>query len=152
MSTILLILLAAAIVYLALFHKPQLHSPAELKKWFSSRLADIAADIEADIDKEKKGDYPHAGKQTFDSRGMIVYELRDKNYARFDISDKTALNAQDIMQTDGYRQLQEKVRELNLAIRLDEKNVEGDGVNTFNEIDEYIDDYPRYYTVTISGW
>ena len=32
------------------------------------------------------------------------------------------------------------------------KTVEGDGVDTFDSLDEYIDDIPRYYTVTISGW
>ena len=152
MSTLLFILLAAGIVYLALFHRPQQHSVTELKNWFSSRLSDIAQNLETDIEKEKTGEYPHAGKQSFDSRGMIVYLLRDKSLARFDISDKNALTAQDIMATDGYRALEAKVRELKLSILLEEKNVEGDGVNTFNEMDEYIDDFPRYYTVTVSGW
>jgi len=152
MTTFILILLVAAIAYLALFHKPQQHSPAELKKWFSSKLSEIAAGLEQDIEKEKKGEYPHAGKQSFDSRGMIIYVLRDKHYARFDISDKNALSAQDIMDTDGYRELQAKVAALKLALRVEEKAVEGDGVNTFNEIDEYIDDFPRFYTVTVSGW
>jgi len=152
MSTFIILLLAAGIVYLALFHKPQQHSIAELKNWFSSKLSDIAADLEKDIEKDKQGEYPHAGRQSFDRRGSINYVLRDKNYARFDISDKNAFSAQDIMATDGYRVLEKKVRELGLSILLEEKNVEGDGVNTFNELDEYIDDFPRYYTVTVSGW
>ena len=152
MSTFIFILLAAGIVYLAVFHKPQHHSEAELKKWFGSRLSDIAAGLEQDIKKDKEGEYPHAGKQSFDRRGMISYVLRDKNFARFDVSDKNTISSHDIMDTDGYRALQAKARELNLSVRLDEKKVEGDGVNTFNELDEYIDDFPRYYTVTISGW
>jgi len=152
MSTFIIILIAAGIVYLALFHKPQQHSTAELKNWFSSRLSDIAAGLEADIEKDKQGEYPHAGRQSFESRGVINYVLRDKNLARFDISDKTALSVRDIMATDGYRALQSKVHSLGLSLLLEEKNVEGDGVNTFNEIDEYIDDFPRYYTVTVSGW
>jgi hypothetical protein len=41
---------------------------------------------------------------------------------------------------------------MGLKIRLDETEVEGDGVQTWNELDEYVDDYPRFYTVTISGW
>ena len=152
MATFIFILLAVGIVYLAVFHKPQHHSEAELKKWFGSQLADIAAGVEQDIIKDKKGEYPHAGKQSFDRRGMITYVLRDKNYARFDISDKNAISSHDIMDTDGYRALEAKARELNLSVRLEEKKVEGDGVDTFNELDEYIDDFPRYYTVTISGW
>jgi hypothetical protein len=152
MATFIVILLAAGIVYLALFHQPRQLSIAELKIWFSSRLSSIAQNLETDIQKDKAGEYPHAGRQSFDSRGMIVYILRDKHLARFDISDKNALSVQDIMATEGYRTLEAKVRALNLSLLLEEKNVEGDGVNTFNEVDEYIDDFPRYYTVTISGW
>jgi hypothetical protein len=152
MSTLIFILLAAGIVYLALFHKPQQHATSELKNWFSSRLSEIAQNLESDIEKDRRGEYPHAGKQSFDRRGSITYLLRDKNYARFDISDKNALSIEDILSTDGYRVLEAKVHELNLSILLEEKNVEGDGVSTFAEVDEYIDDFPRYYSVTISGW
>lgn len=152
MSTFIIIIIAAAILYLALFNKPQHPSEAELQKWFSSKLSDIAASLEADIRKDKEGEYPHAGKQTFEKRGKIVYVLRDKNNSRFDISDKNTLSMQDIIETEGYRKLDAKVRALGLSVHLREKDVEGDGVNTFNELDEYVDDFPRYYTVTIDGW
>lgn len=152
MSTLVFILIAAGIVYLALFHKPHNYSEAELQKWFSRQLSDIAANIEYDIEKDNNGEYPHAGKQSFDKQGKIVYLLRDKNYARFDISDKNAISSQDIMATDGYRKLLAKTQELNLSIRLEEKNVEGDGVESFHQLDECIDDFPRYYTVTVSDW
>jgi hypothetical protein len=152
MSTFVIILLIAGIAYLAIFHKPQDHSEAELKKWFSSKLSDIADNLEGDIEKDKEGEYVHAGKQSFEKRGVINYILLDKNYARFDVSDKNNIRLKDIMDTDGYNKLDAKTRELNLSIRLEEKYVEGDGVETFSELDEYIDDFPRYYTVTISGW
>lgn len=152
MSTLIFILLAAGIVYLALFHKPQHHSEADLKKWFSSKLVEIAKNIETDIEKDKSGEYPHAGKQSFDKRGAITYVLLDKHYSRFDVSDKNMLSLQNIKETDGYRSLEAKAQRLNLSILLEEKEVEGDGVESFNELDEYTDDFPRYYTVTISGW
>lgn len=152
MSTFILILLAAGFLYLVIFNKPQHQSEAELKQWFGSKLSDIAVKLESDIEKDKKGEYPHAGKQSFDKRGEIIYTLLDKNYARFDISDKNFLSAKDIIETEGYKALDRKARELNLLVRLDEREVEGDGVDTFNELDEYIDDFPRYYTVTVSGW
>jgi hypothetical protein len=152
MSTFIIILLVAGIAYLAIFHKPQNHSEAELKKWFSSKLSDIADNLEGDIEKDEAGEYAHAGKQSFEKRGVINYVLRDKKHARFEVSDKNNISVKDIMDTDGYNKLEKKTRELNLSIRLEEKNVEGDGVETFNELDEYIDDFPRYYTVTISGW
>lgn len=152
MSTFIFILLVAGFVYLVLFNKPQHHTEDELRRWFSSKLFDIAANLEKDIERDKKGEYPHSGKQSFDKRGGIVYTLLDKNYARFDISDQNLLDTKGIMQTEGYKNLDSKVRELKLSIQLEENDVEGDGVDTFNEMDEYIDDYPRYYTVTISGW
>jgi hypothetical protein len=152
MSTFVIILLVIGIAYLAIYHKPHNHSEAELKKWFSSRLSDIADKLEGDIRKDKEGEYAHTGKQSFEKRGVINYILRDKNYARFEISDKNNISLKDIMATDGYNKLEAKTRGLNLSIRLEEKYVEGDGVETFNELDEYIDDFPRYYTVTISGW
>ena len=152
MSTFVIILLLAGIAYLAIFHKPYNHSDAELKKWFSSKLSEIADNLEADIKKDEDGEYAHAGRQTFEKRGAIDYVLRDKKYARFDVSDKNNISVKDVMDTDGYHKLSAKTRELNLSILLQERDVEGDGVETFNELDEYIDDFPRYYTVTISGW
>lgn len=152
MSAFVIILLVAGIAYLAIFHNPQNHSEAELRKWFSSRLSDIADNLEADIKKDKEGEYVHAGKQSFEKRGVINYILRDKHFERFDVSDKNSISLRDIMDTDGYNKLDVKTRELNLSILLEEKHVEGDGVETFSELDEYTDDFPRYYTVTISGW
>jgi hypothetical protein len=152
MSTLVIILLAAGIAYLAIFHKPQNHTDAELKKWFSSKLSDIADRLEADIVKDKEGEYPHAGKQSFEKRGVITYILRDKNYARFDVSDKNDIGLREIKDTAGYSKLEAKTRDLGLSILLEEAEVEGDGVETFAELDEYIDDFPRYYTVTVSGW
>lgn len=152
MSTALFVLLAAGIIFLAFYHKPVNHTDAELKKWFSGRLQKIAENLDADIDKDNKGEYPHAGAQTFNKHGKITYVLLDKNHARFDISDKNSLSRRDILETAGYRLLENKVHQLNLELRLEENDVDGDGVDSFNSLDEYIDDIQRYYTVTISGW
>lgn len=151
-STLTSILLVVGIAYLAVFHEPKNYSEAELREWFSSRLSGVADNLEDDISRDRAGEYPHAGKQSFEKRGAITYILRDKNYARFDVSDKNDISVKDIMDTYGYNKLAAKVSELNLSIRLEEKNVEGDGVETFGELDEYIDDFPRYYIVTIRGW
>ncbi len=140
MSTLIFVLLAAGIAYLAIFHKPHNYNEAEIKKWFSNKLSYISVGLERDIPKDTTGGYPHAGKQSFTKRGSFTYDLLDKRYKRFDISDKNALRTQDIIDTDGYRALEDKARSLDLKIRLDEKAVEGDGVDTFNELDEYIDD------------
>lgn len=152
MSNVIFILLAAGIIFLALYHKPVNHTKADLKKWFNSRLQEIAKNLDTDINKDKDGEYPHAGVQTFEKRGMITYVLLDKNHSRFEISDKNALTRQDLLETAGYRKLEKKVQQLNLKLRLEENIVDGDGVDSFNSLDEYVDDIPRYYSVTISGW
>ena len=56
------------------------------------------------------------------------------------------------METEGYKKLDARVAKLDLSIRLQEQEVEGDSVESFDELDEYTDDFPRYYTVTIGGW
>lgn len=152
MSTFILILVVASIAYLILFHKPYHYTESDLKKWFSSKLIEISVNLENDIEKDKKGEYAHAGQQTFDKRGAITYLLVDKHYARFDVSDTNRLSTNDIIGTVGYETLESKAHDLGLVIQLEEKDVEGDGVVPFNDIDEYIDDYPRYYVVTLSGW
>jgi hypothetical protein len=152
MSTIIIVLLAAGIAWLAFFHRPPRHTEDDLKAWFSSRLAAIAQTLEQDIEKDRRGEYPHAGRQSFEKRGSITYTLPDKTGSRLEVSDKNTLGRHDIMDTTGYRQLEKKVQQLNLSMQLREIAVEGDGVESFSELDEYIEDYPRYYSVTISGW
>ena len=84
MSTFIMLLIAASFIYLIYFYKPHHHSEADLKKWFSGKLIEIAENIEIDIEKDNKGEYRHAGLQTFEKQGKITYLLVDKNYARFD--------------------------------------------------------------------
>lgn len=152
MNTLIVILIAVVVAYLFLSHKPTHYSVDELKSWFSSRLIDIAAGLESDIDKDNKGEYRHAGLQTFDKRGEITYLLRDKNNARFEISEFHELKIQDILGTEGYQKLKDKAQLLNLSIHLKENQVLVKGVESFDEPEEHIDDYPRYFSVTISGW
>lgn len=152
MPTLIIAILILGVAYLVLFHQPKHASKADLQKWFSYQLSAIAETLSADIEKDKQGVYPHKGRQVFSTKGQIVYPLLDKSYQRFDVSDKNTVNTQLIMQTPGYKQLDEVVRSLNLSMRIDESELEGDGVDSFEELDEYIDDIPRHFTITISGW
>ena len=152
MNTIVIILLICGIAYLALFHRPGHETPAEVKQWFSDHMVKISEGLEKDIALDKQGHYPHPGKQSFEPKGRITYTLLDKNRSRFELSQFSELTRNDIESTRGYQQLKNKTEGLGLSIRLEEVEVEGDGVQTWNELDEYVDDYPRFYTVTISGW
>lgn len=152
MSTFIFILVIAGIAYLFFFNKPDNISAEDVTKWFSKQLAEIHDELEKDIIKDQKGEYPHAGKQSFKPKGMITYILANKKYARFDISELNEVSMLDIMSTEGYKQLDKKVGELDLSIRLKEHHIEGDEVDDDFSLDEYIPETHRYYTVTIGGW
>lgn len=146
MTTVIISLLAVGFIYLVFFHKPVNPTEDELKSWFSLKLSDIANILEKDIEEDNKGLYAHADQHSFKKHGEIIYTLLNKNGARFDISDKNPINIKSIMTTDGYKQLDQKVKSLNLTITLEENEI-----NTYDD-DEYIVDHLRYFTVTISGW
>ena len=152
MNTFLVILLICGIAYLALFHKPGHETVPELKQWFSTRLEAISEKLEQDIVQDRQGHYAHPGKQSFQPKGSITYTLLDKNLSRFELSQFSELTPQDIEATPGYAQLDSVVARLGLNMKLEEIEVEGDGVETWHELDEFVYDFPRFYTVTISGW
>ncbi len=152
MNTILIIVIIAGIAYLAFFHRPRQDTVPELKHWFSNQLATISQNLEKNIEQDRQGQYPHAGKQSFEPKGEITFTLLDKNLSRFELSQFSVLTADDIRSTPGYRQLKDKADSLGLSLRLDEIEVEGDGVETWHELDEYVYDFPRFYTITVSGW
>lgn len=152
MNILILILIVIGIACLLLIRATQRLPADELKNWFSKELSDIAVHLEQDIDRDAKGEYPHQGVTSLSKRGMITYVLFDKDRPRRDIPEKYALSTQDVTQTEGYKNLVTKIRELNLSILMEEINVEGDGAGSFQEPVEHTDNFPRYYTVTIFGW
>lgn len=152
MNTLLILILICGIAYLAVFHRPRQETAAELKQWFSHQLAVISENLEHDIELDKRGHYPHDGRRSFEPRGSITYTLLDKNLSRYELSQFSELTAGDIESTPGYAQLKDKALGLGLSIRLDEIEVEGDGVESWHELDEFVYDIPRFYTLTISGW
>jgi hypothetical protein len=152
MNTLLIIVLLCGIAYLALFHKPKQASVPEIRQWLSRQLTEVSENLANDIEQDKRGHYPHPGRESFEPRGSITYTLLDKNLSRFELSQFSELTRQDIESTSGYARLKDTAETMGLKLRLDEIEVEGDGVSTWNELDEYVYDIPRYYTITISGW
>jgi hypothetical protein len=78
--------------------------------------------------------------------------LLDKNLSRFELSQFSELTSEDIKSTPGYQTLVDTAGRIGVEIRLDEVEVDGDGVSTWHELDEYVYDIPRFYTITVSGW
>jgi len=124
----------------------------DLLKWINHNLSQISQHIEADIEKEKQGFFVHEGKTDYQSKGAIEYTLKEKTGKRLEVSQRSLLTLDDIKNTDGYRQLETVTRTLNVSLSIQEKNIDGDEVESFEELDEYIDDIERYFVITVSGW
>ncbi len=152
MSTFFLVVVMLLVVYMIYNHRPGQVSVEELSNWFSARFDEISANAEADISLEKQGHYRHKGMQNFASIGKITYELLDKNYSRFELAELQAITKKDLESTEGFRRLKRWAGEAGVSVKLAEVTTEGDGVTSWDDVDEYIDDIPRYYTVTLSGW
>ena len=124
----------------------------DLLKWLDFHIAQISQQIESDIKKEKKGFYPHSGKTGYSSKGVIEYELKEKTGQRLEISQHSLLTLNDIKHTESFELLALQVQTLNLQLDITEKNIDGDEVESYEELDEYIDDIERYFVITVSGW
>ena len=85
-------------------------------------------------------------------KGFIEYELKEKTGQRLEISQRSLLTLNDIKNTNAYQQLVFKINELSLQLEINEINIDGDEVESYEELDEYIGDIERYFVITISGW
>jgi len=124
----------------------------DLIKWLNFHITHISQQVEDDIDKEKKGFYQHAGETDYSSKGFIEYTLNDKTDARLQVSENSLLSLNDIKSTEGYQQLLAETKRLGVQITLKEFNVDGDDVESSDELDEYIDDEERYFVIRVFGW
>ena len=124
----------------------------ELLKWLDHQITEINQQLDADVKKEQQGFYPHNGKTEYHSKGFIDYPLKEKTGVRLLLSQHHLVTLDDIKNTNGYKDLVAKTQTLNLQLSIKEETIDGDEVETSDELDEYIDDEQRYFTITISGW
>ena len=140
--------------------KPSIDDEEERQKaleWINHFLQSIIDRVDNDINTEKQGFYPHpenpqALNATADSLGYIQYELKDKSGGRLQLSEFSLVSCNSIKMTENFQQLKSQLADAGHQIELKEINVDGDGVETYQELDEYCDDIERYFTITISGW
>ncbi len=124
----------------------------DLLAWINHQLTQINQTLGTDIENEKKGFYPHPGKQEYQSKGEIEYLLLDKQGKRLELSRHDLLTLQDIKSTDGYQLLETTAQSLAVILSIKEHEVDGDGVESTLELDEYSDDVQRYYSIRVYGW
>jgi hypothetical protein len=125
--------------------------------WINYHLGSLVAVVLDDIEKEKQGLFVHLENPIRDaasvrSLGYIQYELKDKNGKRMKLPRFSLVSLNSIKMTENYQKLKSIVEDASYTIELKEINIDGDGVETYMELDEYTDDFERYFIITISGW
>jgi hypothetical protein len=69
-----------------------------------------------------------------------------------DLSSHSLVTVDDIKNTDGYRQFEARTKELGYQVKIEQVDIEGDEVDSHDDLDEYIDDVYHYFVVTVVGW
>jgi hypothetical protein len=145
---------------LAIIFKPRVDDEKERQKtidWINHSLIPIIETVGDDIETEKLGFFPHpeneqALNERADSLGYIRYILKDKSGKRLELSQFSLVSCNSIKMTQNYQQLRKLVNDAGYVIELKEINIDGDGVEIYEELDDYIDNYDRYFIIVISGW
>ena len=140
--------------------KPRIDDEAERKavvEWINHYLTTVLESIEDDIDTEKKGffahlDNQHSRNEKTKSLGYVQYVIKDKYGSRLELSQFSLVSCNSIKMTENYMKLKAITDEKGYAIELKEINIDGDGVDTYEELDDYLDDFERYLVITVSGW
>ena len=145
---------------LSILFKPRVDDEQERQQtidWINHSLRPIIETVLDDIETERQGFYPHpenlqALNPAADSLGYIQYTLKDKAGKRLELSQFSLVSCNSIKMTENYQALKALVNENGHTIELKEINIDGDGVDTYEELDEYVDDFERYFIILISGW
>ena len=124
----------------------------DILRWIDFHLAELTQQLEADIKNEIRGFYPHAEKTDYQSKGYINYLIKQKTGQRMDLSSHSLVTVDDIKNTDGYRKLEARTKELGYQVKIGQVDIEGDEVDSHDDLDEYIDDVYHYFVVTVAGW
>lgn len=145
---------------LDILFKPRVDDEKERQQtidWINHSLTPVIEKVADDIEIEKQGFYPHpentqALNERADSLGYIRYIIKDKTGGRLELSRFSLVSCNSIKMTENYQKLKSLVNDAGYTIELKEINIDGDGVETYQELDEYIDDFERYFIIVISGW
>lgn len=124
----------------------------DILRWIDFHLAELSQQLDADIKSETQGFYPHAEKTDYQSKGYIRYLIKQKTGQRMELSSHSLVTVEDIKNTDGYRRLEARTTGSGYQIKIEQIDIDGDEVDTHDELDEHIDDVYHYFVVTVSGW
>ena len=126
-------------------------------EWINHSLLPIIEKVSDDIEKEKLGFYPHPENEQAlnaraDSLGYIQYTLKNEAGARLELSQFNLVSCNSIKMTDSYQHLRSLIKDAGYTIELKEIYIDADGNRIYGELDDYVDNYDRYFVIVISGW
>jgi len=145
---------------LSIIFQPRIDDEKERQltiEWINCSLLPIIEKVPNDIETEKLGFYPHpenlqALNAKADSLGYIQYTLQNKAGARLVLSQFSLVSCNSIKMTENYQQLKTLVKDAGYSIELKEINIDANGNKIYGELDDYVDNYDRYFVIVISGW
>jgi len=145
---------------LSILFQPRIDDNEESQQtidWINHSLLAIIQTVADDIETEKQGFYPHPENQqalnpSADSLGYIQYTINNKTGHRLELSQFSLVSCNSIKMTENYRKLKSLLNDAGYTIELKEINIDGDGIETYEELDEYTDDFERYFMILVSGW
>ena len=126
-------------------------------EWINHYLLSLIGKVSDDIETEKLGFFPHpenlnALNERADSLGYVQYIIKNKTGERLELSQFNLVSCNSIKMTENYQRLKTLVNDAGYTIELKEINIDSDGIETYEELDDYIDNYDRYFLIVISGW
>lgn len=121
--------------------------------WIDQYLQTVVASLQNDIEMEQKGLYAHIeNQQNEESLGYIQYILKDKDGKRLELSQFSLVSCNSIKMTESYQQLKSFTDAQNYSIELKEINIDSNGADTYEVLDDQLDDFERYFIIIVSGW
>lgn len=121
-------------------------------------LHTIVATLQNDIAMEQQGsnvflhDQQNQQDQKPESLGYIQYLVKDEDGKRLELSQFSLVSCNSIKMTESYQLLKSFTDSHNYTIELKEINIDANGNDTFETLDDQLDDFERYFVITISGW
>jgi hypothetical protein len=145
---------------LSIIFQPRIDDEKERQQtieWINHSLLPLVGKVTDDIETEKLGFFPHpenldALNERADSLGYIQYIIKNKTGGRLELSQFNLVSCNSIKMTENYQKLKSLVNDAGYTIELKEINIDGDGIETYEELDDYVDNYDRYFLIVISGW
>lgn len=130
----------------------------ETVAWIDRYLHTLVATLQNDIAMEQQGLYvclqDQQNQQDLkpESLGYIQYLVKDEAGKRLELSQFSLVSCNSIKMTESYQLLKSFTDSHNYTIELKEINIDANGEDTFETLEDQLDDFERYFVITISGW